>query len=68
MGRIYQSINLPCVPVALNSGKIWPKNSFMKFKGNIHISFLDPIMPGMEKNEFVKQLENKIYSEIEKYY
>jgi len=68
VGRIYQSINLPCVPVALNSGKIWPKNSFMKFKGNIHISFLDPIMPGMEKNEFVKQLENKIYSEIEKYY
>ena len=40
----------------------------MKFKGNIHISFLEPIMPGMEKSEFVRQLENKIYSEIEKYY
>ena len=68
VGRIYQSINLPCVPIALNSGKIWPRNSFMKFKGNIHISFLEPIMPGMEKSEFVRQLENKIYSEIEKYY
>jgi 1-acyl-sn-glycerol-3-phosphate acyltransferase len=68
VGRIYQSINLPCIPIALNSGKIWPRNSFMKFKGNIHISFLEPIMPGMEKSEFVRQLENKIYSEIEKYY
>ena len=68
MGRIYNTINLPCIPVALNSGQIWPKNSFMKYSGNIHISFLEPIMPGKEKNEFIKEIENKIYSEIEKFY
>tara|TARA_B100001093_G_scaffold156246_1_gene148887 strand:- start:32 stop:739 length:708 start_codon:yes stop_codon:yes gene_type:complete len=67
VGRIYNTINLPCIPVALNSGKIWPKNSFMKYKGDIHISFLEPIMPGKEKNLFVRELENKIYTEIEKY-
>ena len=66
VGRIYDSLNLPCIPVALNSGKIWPKNSFMKYKGDIHISFLSPIMPGKNKNEFLKEIENKIYSEIEK--
>ncbi len=67
VGRIYNTINLPCIPVALNSGKIWPKNSFMKYRGDIHISFLEPIMPGKEKNLFVRELENKIYTEIEKY-
>ena len=66
VGRIYSSLNLPCIPVALNSGKIWPKNSFIKNPGNIHISFLEPIMPGKNKDEFVKEIENKIYSEIKR--
>ena len=66
VGRIYSSLNLPCIPVALNSGKIWPKNSFNKNPGDIHISFLEPIIPGKNKDEFVKEIENKIYSEIKK--
>jgi len=65
-GRIYEALNLPCVPVALNTGKIWPKNSFLKYSGDIHISFLEPIEPGNDKNLFVQELENKIYSSIEK--
>ena len=66
VGRIYKAINLPCIPVALNTGKIWPKNSFMKYPGDIHISFLEPIMSGAESEEFTKNIENKIYSEIKK--
>ena len=68
VGRIYKALNLPCIPVALNTGKVWPKNSFMKFSGDIHISFLDPIMPGKDNDEFTKEIENKIYTEIKKYY
>ena len=67
VGRIYDSLNLPCIPVALNSGKIWPKNSFIKYPGDIHVSFLEPIEPGLEKIIFLKILEEKIYSETEKY-
>jgi len=67
VGRIYDSLKLPCIPVALNSGKIWPKNSFIKYPGNIHISFLEPIKPGLEKSVFLKILEEKIYSETENY-
>ena len=66
VGRIYNSLNLPCVPVALNSGKVWPKSSFIKHPGDIYISFLEPIMPGKDKNDFIKEIENKIYSEINK--
>ena len=68
VGRIYKVLNLPCIPVALNTGKVWPKNSFMKFSGDIHISFLEPIMPGKGNDEFTTEIENKIYKEIKKYY
>ena len=68
VGRIYESLELPCVPVALNSGKIWPKNSFMKYRGDIHISFLEPIMPGKNKDEFVHEIEKKVYLEMKKFY
>jgi 1-acyl-sn-glycerol-3-phosphate acyltransferase len=66
VGRIYDTLNLPCIPIALNTGKVWPKNSFMKYSGDIHISFLEPIMPGKDKNDFVREIEEKIYSEIKK--
>ena len=67
VGRIYDSLKMSCIPVALNSGKIWPKNSFIKYPGDIHVSFLEPIEPGLEKNIFLKVLEEKIYSETQKY-
>ena len=67
VGRIYSSLNLPCIPVALNTGKVWPKNSFIKNSGDIHISFLEPIMPGKDKNDFMREIEDKIYSEIKKF-
>lgn len=67
VGRIYDKLNLPCVPIALDSGKVWPKNSFIKYPGNINVSFLEPVMPGKNKDEFIKEIENKIYSEIKKF-
>jgi len=66
VGKIYESLNIQCVPVALNSGKVWPKNSFVKYPGKIIISFLEPIKPGLTKEEFTRNLEKKIYNEIEK--
>ena len=67
VGRIYNALDLPCIPVALNTGKVWPKNSFMKYPGDIHISFLVPIMSGKDREEFTKDIENKIYTEIKKF-
>ena len=66
VGRIYSALNMPCVPVALNTGKIWPKGNFIKYSGIIHISFLEPIMPGLDSKEFLNKLESNIYSEIER--
>ena len=65
VARIYEALKLPCVPVALNTGKVWPKNSFNKYPGTITISFLSPIEPGLSKEEFLKKLQNIIYKEID---
>jgi len=60
IAAIYAHTNMPVIPVALNSGKCWPKNSFMKYPGTITFEILRPIEPGMPKKEFMKQLEDKI--------
>ena len=65
VGRIYDALNLPCIPVALNTGKVWPKNSFNKYPGKITISFLSPIEEGLEKEKFVEKLQSIIYKEID---
>ena len=64
-GKIYEALNLPCVPVALNTGKVWPKNSFLKYSNDIKISFLEPVEPGKDKNIFINEIETKIYKEID---
>ena len=65
-GRIYEALNIACVPVALNSGKVWPKEGITKYPGKITVSFLEPIKPGLKKEEFINNLEKKIYDEIKK--
>ena len=64
VGRIYEALNISCVPVALNSGKVWPKHGIIKYPGKITVSFLKPIEPGLNRDEFIRNLEVKIYDEI----
>ena len=64
VGKIYESLNIACIPVALNSGKAWPKNGIIKYPGKITVSFLEKIEPGLSRDDFIKNLENKIYDEI----
>ena len=65
VGKIYEALNIPCIPIALNSGKLWPKKGLVKYHGKIVVSFLKPIAPGLNKDQFIQILENKIYDEIE---
>ena len=64
VGRIYEALNISCVPVALNSGKVWPKHGIVKYPGKITVSFLKPIKPGLNRDDFIQSLESKIYEEI----
>ena len=45
---LYQSTGLPVVPVALNSGVVWPRNSWLKYPGTVE-SVLKQIQPGLTR-------------------
>ena len=63
--RIYEELNIACQPVAINSGYVWPKKGSKNFNKTITISILNAIPPGLSKEEFIKTLENNIYSELD---
>ena len=62
--RIYQELNIACQPVAINSGYVWPKKGLKNSHKTITVSILNPINAGMEKENFQKNLESKIYNEL----
>ncbi len=63
---IYEIAETEVVPVALNSGKYWPKTSFIKSPGNIIMKFLKPIPPNLEKKEFLNKIQSMIEGETKK--
>jgi len=60
VGLIYTDCGVPCLPVALNSGLFWPRRTFMRYPGTLVVEFLDPIPPGLKREEFLKRLESVI--------
>jgi len=66
VAKIYEQLKISCQPVAINSGYVWPKKGSIQSNKKIIISILPPLDYGMDKNEFVKTLEEKIYSELNK--
>ena len=62
--KIYQELNISCQPVAINSGHVWPKKGQKNRNKTITISILNPISTGLEKENFLKILEKKIYTEL----
>ena len=61
---LYESTDLPVVPVALNSGLVWPRGSWLKYPGIVDIHFLDPIQPGLTRKQFMVKLEQQIESKM----
>lgn len=58
---LYGQLDVPCYPVALNSGLFWTgPMGFEKRKGTIVIEFLPPIPPGLPRREFMSRLESEI--------
>ena len=63
--RIYEKLNIACQPVAINSGYVWPKKGKKTPDRTITVSILPQINKGIEKEKFLKNLEEKIYLELE---
>jgi len=60
IAALYGDLDLPVVPVALNSGLFWGRRSFRKRSGTITLEFLPPIAPSLPRREFMAELQNRL--------
>jgi 1-acyl-sn-glycerol-3-phosphate acyltransferase len=58
--QLYAICEVPCLPVALNSGLFWPRRTFMRYPGTLVVEFLDPLPPGLPREEFLTRLRSVI--------
>lgn len=63
---LYEGLEKPCVPVALNSGLFWPRGSYLKMPGTILVEILPPIPPGMPRKQFRNELIERIETASER--
>ncbi|MFP3942537.1 MAG: lysophospholipid acyltransferase family protein [Alphaproteobacteria bacterium] len=62
VAALYRQLDCPCVPVALTSGLCWPRSGLGFHPGLIILEILDPIPPGLNRREFMAELEARIES------
>lgn len=60
--KLYSELNVPIVPLAMNTGLYWPRNSFWKKSGKVVFEFLPPIPTGLSPEDAMKMLEERIES------
>lgn len=60
VAALYRDLNLPCVPMATNSGVHWPAHGFLRRPGLVVFECLEPIPPGLKRAPFMAELQNRI--------
>jgi 1-acyl-sn-glycerol-3-phosphate acyltransferase len=60
VAHLYAAEGVPCVPIALNSGLFWPRRSIRRLPGIVIVDILEPIQPGLGKDEFFKRLQDEL--------
>jgi 1-acyl-sn-glycerol-3-phosphate acyltransferase len=58
--KLYNDLDIPCIPLALNSGLYWPRRQFLRYPGTITVKFLPEIESGLEREEFMMRLQDEI--------
>ncbi len=61
VAALYKALNVPCVPMGLNSGLYWRRGKSNR-GGKIIVEFGNPISPGLDRKQFMEKLENEIES------
>jgi 1-acyl-sn-glycerol-3-phosphate acyltransferase len=60
VAHLYAATDVPCLPIALNSGLVWPRRKFLRYPGTVRVEILDPIPPGIERDVFFQRLKDDI--------
>ena len=65
VSRIYEQLKIKCLPIAINSGSVWPKNGRLNKNKTLTISILKPIETGKDSKIFLESLQKIIYEELD---
>jgi 1-acyl-sn-glycerol-3-phosphate acyltransferase len=57
---LYAATEVPCLPVAVNTGLFWRRRGFLRRPGVAVIEYLPVIAPGLDRTIFAKQLQASI--------
>jgi 1-acyl-sn-glycerol-3-phosphate acyltransferase len=57
---LYDALDVPLVPLALNSGLYWPRKSFVRYPGTIIVEILPPVPSGQPRAEMRRTVETAI--------
>jgi 1-acyl-sn-glycerol-3-phosphate acyltransferase len=57
---LYEGLDYPCVPVAVNVGLFWPRKGILRKPGQAIVEFLEPIPAGVERKSFMADLSERI--------
>lgn len=60
IAKLYAATGLPIIPMAINTGLYWPRNSFWKKSGTVVIEFFPALPPGTPEKDVVAMLEQII--------
>jgi 1-acyl-sn-glycerol-3-phosphate acyltransferase len=59
---LYSALKLPVIPVALDSGRLWPRRGFVKRAGTVTFRFGEPIPAGLRRQEIEQRVHAAINS------
>jgi 1-acyl-sn-glycerol-3-phosphate acyltransferase len=60
VAALYRDLALPCVPLATNSGALWPAHGFIRYPGVAVFEFLPPLPAGLKRGAFMARLEEVV--------
>jgi 1-acyl-sn-glycerol-3-phosphate acyltransferase len=56
----YEASGVPVIPITLDSGRFWPKNSLKKYPGTITVHLHDIIPAGLPREVFWERLQETL--------
>ena len=65
--RLAVATDTPVIPIAVTSGRCWPRRAFLKFPGVVDVSIGAPIpSTGRDPEELMREVEHWIETEMQR--
>ncbi len=62
---LYADLGVPVLPVAVNSGRFWSSDDRVKRPGQIVVTYLDTIEPGLPGQDFIRRAQSSIQDALD---